>query len=564
MTPHVTIGPSDRLALARRLDWRFLLADPRLDRVLVAGTPDRELVAALEAFAGTIVVDPTERADVVVVHAPTAAVVRSAIDRVAPGGSIVIELVGRARPGRTGQLAAASAGDVAERLHHDGFIDVHASWVWPDHASGLEIVPLDRPALIRLSLSRRRSGRRARIKARLLGTAFRLGLGPALLDATTVVGRRPDVNVPESGIPAAPLIDAFVGANRARLGLEGLGVGGTSSLLVTPRFQASAHVVALVVPADGEAPRVVAKVHRLADATRTLEAEAACLGLLADRSPDGTAGVPRLIAHEAMGGHAAIVETALAGRPLDPTEIRRGRDRAVRDVGAWARSLQRPGPPDGADDRWTRLLVPSIAALEHVLADDPTDLALVGRARDTLAPLASAQLPLTIEHGDLSHPNLLRLEDHGAPGPGGRSVRTSRTGRTGAIGAIDWELGEPAGYPLTDFLFFLGYVAVVTGGKDRATAPDEHARRIGAAFFGDDRWAAAAAEAYVDAAGIDRTLILPLLVATWVRALARLTGRLVGEPDLGKGDLGETADGARLRGHRYHAIWRTVVEGAAG
>ena len=127
MTADVTIGPTDRLTLARRLDWRFLLADPRLGRVLIAGTPDPDLVAALEAFSGAIVVDPTERADVVVVHAPTAAVVRGAIERVAPGGSIVIELVGRARPGRTGQLAAASAGDVAERLRHNRFINVHAT-----------------------------------------------------------------------------------------------------------------------------------------------------------------------------------------------------------------------------------------------------------------------------------------------------------------------------------------------------------------------------------------------------------------------------------------------------
>ncbi len=559
MTADVTIGPIDRLTLARRLDWRFLLADPQLGRVLIAGTPDRELVAALEAFSGAIVVDPTERADVVVVHAPTAAVVRGAIERVAPGGSIVIELVGRARPGRAGQLAAASAGDVAERLRHDGFIDVHAAWVWPDHGAGLEIVPLDRPALIRLSLARRRSGRRARLKARAVDAAFRVGMGPALLGATTVVGRRPDVTVPETGIPAAPLIDAYVDANRARLGLQGLGVAATASLLVTPRFQASAHVVALVVPPDGETPRVVVKVHRLADATRTLEAEAACLGLLADRTPDGTAGVPRLIAHEPIGGHAAIVETALAGRPLDPTEVRRSRDRALRDVGAWVRSLHRPEPPASDDDRWARLLAPSVAALERALADDPADLAAVGRTRDALAPLASAELPLVIEHGDLSHPNLLRLE---TPGPTGRGGRSAGANATGSIGAIDWELGEPAGYPLTDFLFFLGYVAVATGGKGRATTPDEHAQRIAASFFGDDPWATAAAEAYAAAAGVDGALIRPLLVATWVRALARLTGRLVGDPDRASSDLDRTVDGERLRAHRYHTIWRTVVEGS--
>ncbi len=550
----MTTADTDRLPLARRLDWRFLLADPRLGRVALVGGSDPELVEALDAFAETIVADPNERAGVVVVHAPTAAGVRAAIERVAPGGSIVIELVGRARPGRTGRLAAGSAGDVAERLRHDGFIDVSGSWVWPDHAAGLEIVPLERPALIRLSLTRRRSGRQARLKARVVGAAVSLGLGPALFSATTVVGRRPDVNVPESGIPAAPLIDAYVDANRARLGIEGLGVGGTASLLVTPRFQASAHVVALVVPPDADRPTLVVKVHRLAGSTQTLDAEATCLGLLAAREPGGTAGVPRLIAHAPIGGHAAIVETALSGRPLDPIAVRRDRPGAIRDVGAWARTLHVSEPSSPGDDRWSRLIVPSLAMLDAVLADEQTDRETVSRARDLVAPLMSAGLPVAIEHGDLSHPNLLRLDGSGGGGGGG--------GGAGGIGAIDWELGEPAGYPLVDFLFFLGYVAGATGGKGRASTAEEHARRIGTAFFDGDQWALGAAEAYADAAGIDRALVRPLLGATWTRALARLSGRLAGDLQL----AGETEDGGagqRLREHRYHPIWRTIVAGAA-
>ena len=539
----MTSSSIDRLALARRLDWRFLLADPRLGRVALVGRPDPELRAALEAFAESLVDDPNERAEVVVVHAPTAAGVRAAIERVEPGGSIVIELAGRARRGRAGQLAAASAGDVAERLRHEGFIDVGESWVWPDHATGLEIVPLDRPALIRLSLARRRSGRRAKLKARGVRLALRLGFLPAVLSAATVVGRRPDVTVPESGIPAAPLIDAYVGANRARLGLEGLGVGGTRSLLVTPRFQASAHVVGLIVPPDRERPTLVAKIHRLAGVSGTLEAEAACLRLLTERAAGATSGAPRLIVQADIGGHAAIVETALNGRPLDPREVRRDRRRAVAEVATWVRTLQGTGPdtqdapdvraaPNGThadrDDRWDRLIRPALARLETVLADDPTDLDLVGRARDTLAPLESAGLPLAIEHGDLSHPNLLRLE--------------ASDGRAAGVGAIDWELGEPRGYPLVDFLFFLGYVAVASGGKGRAIDPDEHARRIGAAWYEGDRWAWVASEEYATAAGVDRALVGALLVATWVRALDRVG-----------------ATGPRLREHRYHAIWRAVV-----
>jgi hypothetical protein len=161
-----------------------------------------------------------------------------------------------------------------------------------------------------------------------------------------------------------------------------------------------------------------------------------------------------------------------------------------------------------------------------------------------------------VEHGDLSHPNLLRLD--GGPEP--------------RIGAVDWELGEPAGLPLVDFLFFLGYVAVALAERrdaHGAVPPDEQARLIETAFSRPAAWAAAAAARQADAEGIDRTLLGPLLVVTWTRALARLVGRLEGRPEgtLGTPDSAlpeaRLAIGARLRAHRYHRIWRRIVAAAS-
>ena len=535
------------LGWARRLDWRFLLADPRLGRVVVTGTPDPGLLAALGRFAGSVSVAGETPADVVVACRPSPAELRAAVGRVGPGGSIVVELVGRPRPRRGGGLTAASANAVAARLRREGFVDVATYWTWPDHVGGAEIVPLDDSPLLRLALGRRRADRSSRLKARLAGTLLRAGLGAAIIPATTVVGRRPDPGSRSLVVGAAPVIDAYVAANRGRLKLDGLVDGPTATLLVTPRFQASAHVVGLVTPRRSGRPAVVVKIHRLAGSTRTLEAEATTLTALAQLRPGGTLGVPRLLAHEPIAGHAALVETALAGRPLDPMEIRRDRDPAIEAVGSWLRGLRRTDTSARDGDRWARLIAPALDALESVLADDVSDADRVRRARELATPLRTADLPVVVEHGDLSHPNLLLLDEGPAP----------------RIGVVDWELGEPHGLPLGDLLFFLGYVAVA---ERRPRTPDEHADAIEAAFCGPAAWAAMAAARQADGEGIDRALLGPILVVTWTRALARLLGRLDGDPDHGPREAGTDADaaaaGRRLRGHRYHAIWRRVVERA--
>jgi hypothetical protein len=542
-----TVDPAETMALARRLDWRFLLDDPGLGRVLVAGRPDATLLAAVAALAEPMATTDLGGADRVVAHDPTPSDLRSAIERVGPGGSIVVELVGRPGPGRTRTLTASSAGAIAERLHSAGFRDVAIYWTWPDQPTCREIVPLDAPGLIRLSLARRRGGRDALLKARIGRLLFRVGLGAAIVPATTVIARRATPDAPLDGAAAGTLIDRFVAASWIRLGLAGFGAGRPGSLLVTPRFPESAHVVGLVVPHGAERPAAVVKLQRLPGPARTLAAEAAALDALAALRPDGLPGVPRLLTAESIAGHAAIVETALAGKPLDPLEIRRDRAGAIDAVSRWVGGLRRPDAPVDHDDRWRRTVEPALAILATSLSDDPADAELVGRAVELTAALRTADLPLAIEHGDLSHPNLLRLPD----GPEPR------------IGAIDWELGEPGGYPLTDFLFFLGYVAGVPTGRGDPTHPDAQARRIEAAFVGPDAWAAAAAARQADAEAIDRALLTPLLVATWSRALARLLGRLDGRSGVPAGALTAAETGRRLRAHRYHPIWQRMVASAA-
>ena len=61
-------------------------------------------------------------------------------------------------------------------------------------------------------------------------------------------------------------------------------------------------------------------------------------------------------------------------------------------------------------------------------APDALPDGLVERTLDALRPLRDAGLPLVLEHGDTSHPNLLLR-------------------RFGDLAVVDWELANPDGLP---------------------------------------------------------------------------------------------------------------------
>ncbi|MEX1104209.1 MAG: hypothetical protein WED87_08155, partial [Dehalococcoidia bacterium] len=111
------LSRAHRLELARRIDWRFLLADPRLGRVSVAGRPDDVLLAALGAAtrdedgpAGvTRVSDGGEADSVVLSGAFDPAEFAAAAAAAGPRGRLVVE-IDRARVARTGGPGSLAAG----------------------------------------------------------------------------------------------------------------------------------------------------------------------------------------------------------------------------------------------------------------------------------------------------------------------------------------------------------------------------------------------------------------------------------------------------------------------
>lgn len=273
------------------------------------------------------------------------------------------------------------------------------------------------------------------------------------------------------------------------------------AVLVTPREPTSNCVVALVLDAHGGAPELVVKIPRLLEAEAAIVREAETLTMIQAERP--TATVPSVVALTSVDGQMLLVESALVGETISPSELRRRPRRCVDDVLRWLLDLPRPRPGPVRFDALVELPLRRFAA---ALPPETEEVSLVEETLEALDELRSAGLPAVVEHGDLSHPNLIRMND-------------------GRVGVVDWELADVDGLPATDLCFFLGYVAATVR---RARAPRQLAAAFDAAFAAPDGWARPPLLAYARRVGIDPSLLSPLLVATWARYAVRFAARIEG------------------------------------
>jgi hypothetical protein len=185
---------ADRLVTVRRVDWRFLLAQPRPRRVVYLGEHADDLVAALREISDDVRLGvpagATGVCDVLVVVRPTPEELARAPAILRPGGWIYIETGGLLRGrGRTGALRGVSA--CVRALRRLEFENVTAQWHFPDFESCLEIVPLGDRRALSLSLRRRQRRLGTRLLVLAARLALRLRLLPHLVPSASVVGSRP-------------------------------------------------------------------------------------------------------------------------------------------------------------------------------------------------------------------------------------------------------------------------------------------------------------------------------------------------------------------------------------
>jgi aminoglycoside phosphotransferase (APT) family kinase protein len=335
-------------------------------------------------------------------------------------------------------------------------------------------------------------------------------------------------------------IVAFLSANRDRIDLARLDLDGPiSSLFVTPRWPTSRHVVVLLMERGSGRPALVAKLPRVPSGGEGLAREASILEAVQSARPAGFAAIPRVVAHEHVGSWPLLVETALRGPPVGSTIRRRDRMRYVAAVLDLLETFPRSAATIAG--AYERLIEEPLRRFARNFGEGSEEADLAERTLAVLDVLRPADTPLVLEHGDLSHPNLISLED-------------------GGIGAVDWELAELDGLPAHDLCFCLAFIAFAT---NRARTPDERLAAFHDVFLAPQAWGRRAISDHARRLGVDSEMLTPLFIACWARYTTRLVGRVGAddEADVGDSDVSVVRAGAasRLHSYPYFALWRQAM-----
>lgn len=456
-----------RLAAARRHDARFLLPDP-----------DSELIGPPPEVPGTLAAD----------------------------GTLIIET--------RGPLRALGLG---RRLRALGFLEIRSYWHWPSFERCTRIVPLEDATAVRYALSRSGSGSLDRMLAGLASLLSGIGALPWIAAHKTFVVRR------RAGDRS--FAHAFLRERWSSLFPEdSSGSPPESFLVLTPRFRNSRRLVFLFLREGATDPLLVVKVPRPGGACAQTEREGRLLARIHSIREGGFDSIPRRLACEPYRGRTILVETAMPGRAMDRGVVRRDPRRCCEQTLAWLLDVQLGSRRPSDRDAIPRLLERDLVELEGPLAEDRGRLDI---SRDLVRPLDQMDLPAVLEHGDLSHPNLL-------------------VGTDTSVAVVDWETAEPDGIPMTDLVFFLAYVARAL---EREGSPQALQRALNEAFAARSGWATAYLRRYAEALELPRESVAPLFVACWIRQLAALLRR-------------GHEDGAALRRDWRYAFWRHVVDQA--
>ncbi len=533
--PGPLASPAQDLA---RFDWRFLLSHPWPDRV---GWFGREVPPALRLLAQVELVGASTEPShpqgllrlVVASNATDAELVR-ATKHVAPGGSLIVEV----QPRSSGTSDASrgrgptTLGAVTRRLRDLGFAEVRAHWHWPDLERCTRIVPLADRAPIRNALMRAGSGLRTRLQGHAANLLLNLGLLDRVVLGSVIAIRSPETS-PGRATPVAVRANSFVHRfliDRSREdGVSKLGIGPNAPFLaLTPRFRNSSHLVFLLFAGDADAPAIAVKLARRAGRSQGLEEEADRLRAIHALRSGGFVSIPRVIACEVFEGHALLAETALTGRAMDPARVRADAADCCAAIVDWMIEVQTPSRRDRpAGDSWIlQRIERDLGDLQSAGLADPE---LCESTRRVVRPLASHAIPSVLEHGDLSHPNILLSP-------------------SGAAAVLDWELSEPIGLPATDLCFFLAYVARA---RAQAMTGPSAASAIVDAFAGAPEWLRAPLARYCTGLSLPEAALPGLCMAGWVTQAAAVVRRAPAHA--------LAAESAELRADWRVDVWRRVA-----
>lgn len=506
-----------RNRLLRRVDWRFLLPDPNLRRVLCLSQALEDPVRQVSAEVITREAAETARdCDLAVAADPGAEALSRAWSALRPLGSLYSEWR-RPEGGWKG---------VASRLASAGFEDVRCWWVRPDPARAPTTawIPLETPEPFEYYRTLRAPAR----------NPFRLAARAARRVQWSLSPRRPVCAVARK--PAAGSLRGETGEELAGMLLANWsrwGLGETprrlSRILLASPGRSSGKVAALFF-ADGERrPRLAVKMPRTPELAAGLRREAQVLRALEAR-PGGVRGVPRALSCREDG---TVVETAAPGVPLSAFLRRRTYGDLARRGTAWLCDLT--GPLGGAPRPWATFADRALADFERSFGSvaDPSLLRETAPILGGLPPL-----PPVCEHRDFSPWNVLVDSDEN-------------------LSVLDWESAELEGLPGSDLVYFLTYLAFYF---DRARPTGRWSESFRRSLDPATMTGAVTLEcltSYADRVGVPRSALRPLRLVTWLVHARSEYQRL-------------REDGARepgpdaLRRSLFLMLWELEVRGVPG
>jgi len=305
------------------------------------------------------------------------------------------------------------------------------------------------------------------------------------------------------------------------------------SLLVTPRYEDSRHVIALLLDSSSQ-PQIVGKIVRRPDDRSTLATEFEVLQKLASLSADARTA-PRPLAFVQHRTHWMLIETAVNGVILTHRRVRKAPARSWAIVDHWLRTLPITGSTSST--RWFNdQVVAPLSVASSMLPATQAERRMFAATKRILRELTSVSLPMPLEHGDLSHPNLLLSH--------------------GRLGVVDWETGRVHGVPGADAAVFLAFMAFA---RDGAHGLEPEAAAYGRHFLSADGPGRHLLKGHLERSQIDPKWLDAILLATWTRYALHVFPRLAPRGETDPEDRIELAR-KLFRSGRPLRLWRMTLE----